>query len=104
MCTKQPAQLLERAGFQVRIADDNHICCGSAGTYNILQNEMAEKLGEQKARQLEKVTQDFIASANLGCITQLQQYSSASIVHVIELLDWASGGPRPGLSATTNKP
>ncbi len=91
----QPLSLLKQAGFNVEPVADAHICCGSAGTYNILQSELAEKLGQQKIQQLESTDAEIIVSGNLGCMTQLQQYSDLPLVHTIELLDWASGGPAP---------
>ncbi|NKB36819.1 MAG: glycolate oxidase subunit GlcF [Gammaproteobacteria bacterium] len=93
--SKQPLSLLEQAGYKIESLPDSHICCGSAGTYNILQSDLAEKLGQQKTQQLESTGADIIASGNLGCMTQLQQYSGLPLVHTIELLDWASSGPTP---------
>jgi glycolate oxidase iron-sulfur subunit len=75
------------------------LCCGSAGTYNMLQPEIASQLGERKARNVEMAKPDVLATGNIGCMTQIQQYSSVPIVHLVELLDWATGGAKPaGLS------
>lgn len=91
----QPAQLIEKAGFKVLSLDEAHICCGSAGTYNMLQPEIARALGEKKAAHIANAKPDLIASGNLGCITQLAHYADLPVVHFVELLDWAYGGPTP---------
>jgi glycolate oxidase iron-sulfur subunit len=93
--TEEPKRLLERAGFQVRTPVDAHLCCGSAGTYNILQPEIAGQLGERKVRTLEDWAPDVIASGNIGCLVQIGMRAAAPVAHTVELLDWASGGPRP---------
>lgn len=93
--TAQPRQLLTKAGFQVVDIPEAHFCCGSAGTYNMLQPEMARQLGERKAKNIQGVEPQLIAAGNIGCITQIRQYSQAPIVHTVELLDWAYGGPCP---------
>lgn len=93
--TRQPKELLQRAGFAVREPVEGHLCCGSAGTYNIMQAEIAGRLGERKARNLEHTGADVIAAGNIGCITQIAGRTRLPIVHTIELLDWAWGGPRP---------
>ena len=90
-----PKRLLEAAGFTVRTPADAHLCCGSAGTYNILQPQIAGQLGELKARTLERLAPDVIATGNIGCQVQLGLRASAPVVHVVELLDWASGGLEP---------
>jgi glycolate oxidase iron-sulfur subunit len=74
---------------------ERHFCCGSAGTYNLLQPEMAEALGRRKAGHIASLDPDIVATGNIGCMTQLGRYLSAPIVHTVELLDWATGGPRP---------
>ncbi len=91
----QPVQLLEKFGFDVAIVPETQSCCGSAGTYNILQPAMAQKLGQRKINNIESTQADLVASGNLGCMIQLRQYSSLPFVHTVELLDWASGGPAP---------
>jgi glycolate oxidase iron-sulfur subunit len=91
----EPKRLLERAGFSVVDIPEGHICCGSAGTYNILQPELSAKLLERKAAHIETVAPDVVATGNIGCITQLQRALGVPVVHTIELLDWAYGGPVP---------
>jgi glycolate oxidase iron-sulfur subunit len=93
--TQAPRRLLEAAGFTVRTPADAHLCCGSAGTYNILQPEIAGQLGDRKAETLERLKPDVIATGNIGCATQIGLRVSAPVVHTVELLDWASGGPAP---------
>jgi glycolate oxidase iron-sulfur subunit len=93
--TVQPIALLEQAGFTVVDIPEGHICCGSAGTYNILQPELAGELRDRKVRNIESVAPDLVAAGNIGCITQLQGESAIPIVHTVELLDWALGGPCP---------
>jgi glycolate oxidase iron-sulfur subunit len=72
-----------------------HLCCGSAGTYNMLQPELATRLRERKLANLERTQPDVIAAGNLGCMTQLAVGTGIPVVHTAELLDWATGGPRP---------
>ena len=93
--TEEPKRLLQAAGFQVRTPTDAHLCCGSAGTYNILQPKIAAELGARKAEALEQLEPDIIAAGNIGCMTQIGLKTRAPVVHTVELLDWASGGPRP---------
>ncbi len=93
--TIQPRALLEQAGFTVVDIPEGHICCGSAGTYNILQPELAGELRDRKARNIESVAPDLVAAGNIGCITQLQGENQIPILHTVELLDWALGGPCP---------
>ncbi|MSP89146.1 MAG: glycolate oxidase subunit GlcF [Alphaproteobacteria bacterium] len=93
--TAEPKALLEQAGFVVRDVPEGHLCCGSAGTYNILQPELAARLKERKLANIARVRADVIATGNVGCMTQLGPSASAPIVHTVELLDWATGGPRP---------
>ena len=96
---REPMALLQNAGFNVMEMDEAHICCGSAGTYNILQPEIAKSLGERKAEHIARVKPDIVATGNLGCLTQMSHYSGYPVVHFVELLDWAYGGPCPeGLS------
>jgi glycolate oxidase iron-sulfur subunit len=93
--TRAPAAVLERAGFEVLAVPEGHICCGSAGTYNLLQPEMAGKLRARKVANIESLAPDVIAAGNLGCMTQIGAGTTIPIVHTVELLDWATGGPRP---------
>jgi glycolate oxidase iron-sulfur subunit len=98
--TEEPKALLYTAGFTVLDVPEGHICCGSAGVYNILQPELAGELRERKVANIRKTNPDIIATGNIGCITQLQNGTSTPVVHTIELLDWAYGGPVPhGLEA-----
>ena len=92
---REPVALLTAAGFRVSEPAEQHLCCGSAGTYNILQPEIAGQLGDRKAANLDRLGTDVIATGNIGCATQLQSRTAAPVVHTIELLDWATGGPRP---------
>jgi glycolate oxidase iron-sulfur subunit len=91
----EPGRLLQAAGFHVRTPSDAHLCCGSAGTYNILQPAIAAELGQRKSQALEQLEPDLIAAGNIGCMTQIGLRARTPVVHTVELLDWASGGPRP---------
>ncbi|MDK1378607.1 MULTISPECIES: glycolate oxidase subunit GlcF [unclassified Sinorhizobium] len=93
--TTVPKELLKRAGFTVREPAEGHLCCGSAGTYNILQSEISTKLKARKVRNIEATKPDVIASGNIGCITQIATGTALPIVHTVELLDWAYGGQKP---------
>jgi glycolate oxidase iron-sulfur subunit len=93
--TDAPKQLLTRAGYTVRTPAEAHLCCGSAGTYNILQPAIARQLGERKAVQIERLCPDVVATGNIGCAVQIGQRTPIPIVHTVELLDWATGGPVP---------
>ncbi len=90
-----PKALLRRAGFDVRNPAEAHLCCGSAGTYNILHPETAAALRERKVANLERLKPDVIAAGNIGCLTQIASGTATPVVHTVELLDWASGGPAP---------
>jgi glycolate oxidase iron-sulfur subunit len=98
--TSEPKKLLERAGFSVLEIPEDHLCCGSAGTYNILQPELATRLRDRKIGNIESVAPDIIATGNIGCMTQLGTATNLPIVHTVELLDWATGGPPPAVLAT----
>jgi glycolate oxidase iron-sulfur subunit len=98
--TDAPKKLLKAAGFTVKDVPEGHICCGSAGVYNILQPEIADDLRKRKVRNIERTRPDLIATGNIGCMTQIGRGTELPIVHTVELLDWAYGGPRPdGLPA-----
>ena len=90
-----PKALLTRAGFDVKIPFESHLCCGSAGTYNMLQPEIASALGQRKAGHIAKLNADVISAGNIGCITQIGHYVDTPIVHTVALLDWAMGGDKP---------
>jgi glycolate oxidase iron-sulfur subunit len=90
-----PRRLLAAAGFAVMTPAEAHLCCGSAGTYNILQPEIAENLGKRKVENLERLRADVIATSNIGCMTQISPLCDTPVVHIVELLDWATGGPQP---------
>jgi glycolate oxidase iron-sulfur subunit len=93
--TDEPKALLKQAGFSVVDIPEGHICCGSAGTYNMLQPELAGELRERKIRNIRTTKPDLVATGNIGCITQLQGGMDIPVVHTVELLDWAYGGPVP---------
>ena len=96
---RQPKDLLSKAGFTVKEPLEGHLCCGSAGTYNIMQPEIAAKLRDRKVKNIEATGADLIATGNIGCMTQIATGSKLPIVHTVELIDWAYGGPKPqGLS------
>lgn len=97
--TTQPKALLEAAGFRVAIPADSHLCCGSAGTYNIFQSEIAGQLGDRKAQALASLDAEVIATGNIGCAVQIGTRSRIPVVHTVELLDWATGGPIPAALA-----
>jgi glycolate oxidase iron-sulfur subunit len=100
--TRQPKELLARAGFVVRDLAEPHLCCGSAGTYNILQPEIATRLRDRKVANIARTGADVIASGNIGCITQIASATTIPVVHTVELLDWAHGGPTPDALAGTD--
>jgi glycolate oxidase iron-sulfur subunit len=91
----QPKNLLAAAGFAVSIPAEAHLCCGSAGTYNIFQPEIAGRLGDRKAQEIAKLSADVVATGNIGCAVQIGQRLDVPVVHTVELLDWATGGPVP---------
>ena len=90
-----PKTLLKKAGFTVLEPADSHLCCGSAGTYNLMQPEISGQLRDRKVQTLEALKPDIIAAGNIGCMMQIGSASDTPIVHTVELLDWATGGPRP---------
>ena len=104
----EPKALLKTAGFTVKDVPEGHICCGSAGTYNILQPEIAGHLRARKVANIERIRPDVIATGNIGCATQIGKGTQIPIVHTVELLDWATGGPKPealaGVSAGPHDP
>ena len=92
---RQPLALLANAGFTVRTVPDGHFCCGSAGTYNMLQPDLAGALGARKAAAIESTGAALVAAGNIGCMVQIAGHTALPVVHTVELLDWATGGPRP---------
>ena len=90
-----PKALLTAAGFETVEVPEGHICCGSAGTYNLLQPEIADRLRDRKLANIASTRPDIVATGNIGCITQLMPGSDVPVVHTVELLDWATGGPEP---------
>jgi len=90
-----PPRLLAEAGFEVRTVAEGHLCCGSAGVYNILQPELATRLRDRKAANVNATGAAVVAAGNVGCMAQLAPVLTAPVVHPVELLDWATGGPRP---------
>jgi glycolate oxidase iron-sulfur subunit len=93
--TRQPKELLAMLGFVVKDVPEGHLCCGSAGTYNILQPDIARRLRERKVGTIERLRPDVIAAGNIGCITQIAAGTELPAVHTVELIDWATGGPCP---------
>jgi glycolate oxidase iron-sulfur subunit len=94
--THEPKELLSKCGFVVKDVPEGHLCCGSAGTYNILQPRLATKLRDRKIANIELLRPDVIAAGNIGCITQIATGTGIPVVHTVELIDWATGGPAPG--------
>tara|TARA_B100001250_G_scaffold398109_1_gene405963 strand:- start:873 stop:1193 length:321 start_codon:yes stop_codon:yes gene_type:complete len=91
----QPKNLISKTGNEVLEIPDGHICCGSAGTYNILQQKIANQLLKDKVSNIEKVSPDFISTGNIGCMSQISNGTSIPIVHTVEVIDWFTGGPKP---------
>jgi len=92
---KEPISLIKKTGNQVIDIPDGHLCCGSAGTYNILQNDIANKLLKNKVLNIEKIKPQIISTGNIGCITQIAQGTKIPILHTVEIIDWYTGGPKP---------
>ncbi len=92
----EPKDLLSKFGFLVKDVPEAHLCCGSAGTYNILQPVLAGGLRDRKVANIEGLQPDVIAAGNIGCITQIAAGTKIPVVHTVELIDWATGGPVPG--------
>jgi glycolate oxidase iron-sulfur subunit len=91
----QPKELLARAGFTVVDVPEGHLCCGSAGTYNMLQPEIAGRLRDRKIENIASTKPQLVAAGNIGCITQIGSGTDIPVVHTVELIDWATGGPVP---------
>ncbi|HET8920721.1 MAG TPA: glycolate oxidase subunit GlcF [Xanthobacteraceae bacterium] len=92
---REPKEILSKVGFVVKDIPEGHLCCGSAGTYNILQPDIARRLRQRKVRTIERLRPDVIAAGNLGCIIQIAAGTELPAVHTVELIDWATGGPCP---------
>ncbi|MEO9823697.1 MAG: glycolate oxidase subunit GlcF [Paracoccaceae bacterium] len=90
-----PKDLLKRAGFEIVEPKDSHLCCGSAGTYSLMQPEISGELKKRKVETLEAKNPDVIAAGNIGCMMQIGGASTVPVVHTVQLLDWATGGPKP---------
>jgi glycolate oxidase iron-sulfur subunit len=99
--TREPKDLLFRTGFVIKDVAEGHLCCGSAGTYNMLEDDIAKRLRARKVANIEKVKPDVIAAGNIGCITQIAAGTAIPVVHPVELIDWATGGPRPAAVSGT---
>src|ERR1043165_7993041 len=96
---RQPKELLAKAGFRVTDIAEAHLCCGSAGTYKIMQPRVAAQLRERKVANILATGADVIATGNIGCMTQIAVATAIPVVHTVELLDWAHGGPTPAALA-----
>lgn len=90
-----PKQLLRSVGFNVVAVPEGHLCCGSAGTYNIFQSDISEQLRDRKVRRIQEVTPDIVATGNIGCMVQIGPALDIPVVHSVALIDWATGGPQP---------
>jgi glycolate oxidase iron-sulfur subunit len=107
--TQLPKELLFKSGFVVKDVPESHLCCGSAGTYNILQPDIARRLRDRKVANIASTKPDIISAGNIGCMVQIGSVESTDgtpvpVVHTIELLDWATGGPRPELFKGSKSP
>ena len=92
---QQPINLIKKTGNEVLEIYDGHLCCGSAGTYNLLQSDIAKKLLDEKIKNIKKIKPQFISTGNIGCITQIAQGTKIPILHTVEIIDWYTGGPKP---------
>ena len=92
---QQPIDLLKKTGNQIVEIPEGHLCCGSAGTYNILHQDIAQKLLKDKVSNIDKVKPDFISTGNIGCITQISSGTNIPILHTVEVINWLTGGEKP---------
>ena len=92
---QQPINLIKKTGNEVLNIPEGHLCCGSAGTYNILQQKIAKTLLKNKVENINKIEPDFISTGNIGCMTQIASGTETPIVHTVEVIDWLTGGPKP---------
>jgi glycolate oxidase iron-sulfur subunit len=90
-----PINLIKKTGNKVFDVPEGHICCGSAGTYNLLQTDIAKKLLKNKISNINKINPQFITTGNIGCITQIANGTKIPILHTVEVIDWYTGGPKP---------
>ena len=97
---EDPIKLIKQTGNEVLEIPNGHICCGSAGTYNMLQTEIADELLNQKIINIEKIKPDIISTGNIGCISQISNGTKIPILHTVELIDWYTGGPKPKILET----
>jgi glycolate oxidase iron-sulfur subunit len=91
----QPINLIKKTGNEVLNIPNGHMCCGSAGTYNILQQKLANTMLKNKINNIEKISPDFISTGNIGCMTQISSGTNIPIIHTVEVVDWLTGGPKP---------
>ena len=94
---KVPIDLIKKTGNEVFDIPDGHLCCGSAGTYNLLQNDIAKKLLKNKITNINKINPQIISTGNIGCITQISHGTKIPILHTVEIIDWYTGGPKPNI-------
>ena len=92
---KEPIDLIKRTGNEVLEIPEGHICCGSAGTYNLLQSDIAKELLSRKILNIKKINPNVISTGNVGCIVQIARATKIPVLHTIELIDWYTGGPKP---------
>jgi glycolate oxidase iron-sulfur subunit len=90
-----PMNLIKKTGNKVFDIPEGHLCCGSAGTYNLLQTDIAQKLLKNKISNINKIKPEVIATGNIGCITQIANGTKIPILHTVEIIDWYTGGPKP---------
>ena len=90
-----PINLIKKTGNEILDIPDGHLCCGSAGTYNLLQSDIADRLLRNKISNIEKIKPQIISTGNIGCITQIAQATKIPILHTVEIIDWYTGGPKP---------
>ena len=93
--SRHPKDMLKKCGYKISEPKDSHLCCGSAGTYNLLQPKISQELKNRKIQSLEAKKPDIIAAGNLGCMMQIASSTNIPVVHTVELIDWATGGPKP---------
>jgi len=91
----KPINLIKKTGNEVVEIPEGHLCCGSAGTYNLLQNDIAKNLLNNKIKNIEKINPQFISTGNIGCISQIARGTKIPILHTVEIIDWYTGGPKP---------